>query len=85
MHRVRRFAGGRVEEEVSYGITSPPPGRAGAARLLGLNRCHWSIENNLHRVRDVAFGEDACRVRKGGAAQVLLERPLVPPGGLLQP
>jgi len=71
VHRVRRFAGGRVEEEVSYGITSPPPGRAGAARLLGLNRCHWSIENNLHRVRDVAFGEDACQVRKGGAAQVL--------------
>jgi len=71
LHRVRRFADGRVEEEVSYGITSLRPGAAGAARLLGLSRAHWAIENNLHRTRDVAFGEDACRVRKGGAAQVL--------------
>ena len=44
---------------------------AGAARLLHLNRNHWSIENNLHRVRDVTFGEDASRVRRGNSPQVL--------------
>lgn len=26
-------------------------------------RTHWSIENALHHVRDVAMGEDACRIR----------------------
>lgn len=34
-------------------------------------REHWRIENCLHYVRDVTLGEDACRVRKGGAPQVL--------------
>lgn len=34
-------------------------------------RDHWKIENCLHYVRDVTLGEDACRVRKGNAPQVL--------------
>jgi len=71
LHRTRRFADGRVEQETAYGITSLRPGAAGASRLLHLNRAHWSIENNLHRVRDVTFGEDASRVRSGNAPQVL--------------
>ena len=32
-------------------------------------RSHWAIENSLHWVLDVAFGEDASRKRKGNAAQ----------------
>ncbi len=44
---------------------------AGASGLLQLNRNHWSVENNLHRVRDVTFGEDASRVRRGNSPQVL--------------
>lgn len=39
--------------------------------FLTLNRGHWSIENQLHYVRDVTMGEDACRVRTGSAPQVL--------------
>ena len=42
-----------------------------ARRLLGLTRCHWGIENQLHYVRYVTLGEDGCRVRKGSAPQVL--------------
>jgi predicted transposase YbfD/YdcC len=34
-------------------------------------RTHWCIENELHYVRDVTLGEDACRVRTGSAPQVL--------------
>ena len=44
---------------------------ADAADLLELLRNHWRIENCLHYVRDVTLGEDACRVRKGTAPQVL--------------
>ena len=32
-------------------------------------RAHWAIENNFHWVLDVAFNEDACRVRRDHGAQ----------------
>ncbi len=66
-----RTVNGASTVEVIYGITSLPRERCDAKRLLTLIREHWSIENKLHYVRDVTFGEDACRVRKGSAAQVL--------------
>ena len=62
---------GKTTVETAIGITSLGPDRADAARLLGLVREHWRIENCLHRVRDVTPGEGACRARKGGAPQVL--------------
>jgi predicted transposase YbfD/YdcC len=66
-----RTAQGKTTVEVVSGITSLPPARADARRLLALVRDHWRIENSLHYVRDVTLGEDACRVRKGKAPQVL--------------
>jgi hypothetical protein len=66
-----RTVKGTTTVEVAYGITSLTPEEADAARLLGLVREHWRIENCLHYVRDVTLGEDACRVRKGAAPQVL--------------
>ncbi|GHU11023.1 hypothetical protein FACS1894185_3550 [Betaproteobacteria bacterium] len=40
------------------------------AKLIGQRiRAHWSIENNLHRVLDMAFNEDQSRVRTGHAAE----------------
>ena len=42
-----------------------------AAYFNMLARGHWSIENQLHWLLDVAFHEDACRARKGFAPQNL--------------
>ena len=61
---------GEIEDEVTYAITSLPPERADAARLLALLRDHWRIENGLHHVRDVTCDEDRCPIRTGAAPQV---------------
>ena len=42
-----------------------------AERLLDVARTHWTIENQLHWVLDVALGEDAARSRKDNAPQNL--------------
>ena len=70
VERERRI-GTKVEVETVYGITSLAREQAGAARLLRLNRTHWVIENGLHYRRDVTLGEDASRIRKGSAGQVM--------------
>jgi len=57
--------------DVIYAITSLPSEKLEAASLLQLARDHWQIENCLFHVRDVTFGEDACRVRSGSAPEVL--------------
>ena len=68
--RERTIKGVKTVETVC-GITDLPPDKANAAKLLDLTREHWAIENSLHYVRDVSLHEDACRVRKGNAPQVL--------------
>ena len=55
-------------EEV-YAITSLSPERGRPADLLAANRAHWGIENRLHWVRDVTFGEVHCPVCKKDAPQ----------------
>jgi len=40
-----------------------------ANQLLGAVRSHWSVENSLHWVLDIAFREDDCRVRKDQGPQ----------------
>jgi predicted transposase YbfD/YdcC len=58
--------------EVAYYITSLPRQRANAKRLLELSRRHWgAIENGLHYVRDMAFGEDRSTIFRGHAAENL--------------
>jgi hypothetical protein len=70
--RVReRTVGGATTVAAVYGITSPGRERADAARLLGLARAQWGIENGSHDRRDVTLGEDRSRVRKGSAPEVL--------------
>jgi predicted transposase YbfD/YdcC len=59
-------ATGKTERETRYYITSLTPD---AARLNRTVRQHWGIENKLHWVLDVGFGEDLSRKRAGHAAQ----------------
>lgn len=66
-----RTVKGKKTVEVVHAITSLSGERADAAALLELLRNHWRIENCLHYVRDETLGEDACRVRRGTAPQVL--------------
>lgn len=67
----RRTIAGTTTTETAYGITSLSRQQADAKTLLQLTRGHWGIENRLHWVRDMTFGEDACRVRSGAAPRVL--------------
>jgi len=74
VRRVRRrrvnVRTGETEDEVSYALTSLPPHRANAARLLTLLRDHWGTEHKLHHVRDVTFDEDRSAIRTRAAPRV---------------
>ena len=62
---------GKRTEATRYFVTSAPRTLAGASELLDWTRGHWSIENGSHYVRDVTFGEDASRIRKGSGPEVM--------------
>jgi len=66
--RGERRLGEEITQEDRYYISS----LAGDATLcLQSVRSHWSIENSLHWVLDMAFREDESRVRTGNAPQNL--------------
>ena len=68
--RTREFTkkGKRViENETAWLITSLSADEASPQALLSYNRQHWRIENNLHRNKDVALGEDGYTNRKDHA------------------
>ncbi|MBR0775543.1 ISAs1 family transposase [Bradyrhizobium diazoefficiens] len=64
----RATAGTAAKQTVRYFLASR---LLPAKKLLEVVRTHWDIENNLHWVLDVLFGEDACRSRKDHAAENL--------------
>lgn len=68
---VRVAATGKTREETVYLITTLSAAQAGPEQVLRLVRGHWHIENRLHYVRDVTFGEDRSRLRSGSAPQIL--------------
>jgi predicted transposase YbfD/YdcC len=65
----RRLRGGRADKPaVRYYLLSK---FMSARRLLQNVRSHWGIENRLHWVLDVVFGEDGARSRKDNAPENL--------------
>lgn len=64
--RCRRQTANGTSQEERYFITSQ---QASAKHLLKAVRDHWSIENGLHWVLDIAFSEDTSRVRKDHAPE----------------
>ncbi len=66
MVEATREIGNVSTTERRYYVSSLP---ADAARIARAVRAHWRIENSMHWVLDVAFGEDQCRVRMNHAAQ----------------
>ena len=62
---------GKQTQETRHFITSAPRTQADASKLLEWGRGHWAIENKSHHVRDVTYGEDASRIRKGSGPQVM--------------
>jgi predicted transposase YbfD/YdcC len=61
-----RTVDGIETRRVRFYITSLP---SDARRILHIVRRHWSIENELHWVLDVALNEDHSRVRKDQAPE----------------
>ena len=59
---------GNVSSQTRYYISSLP---GDAERLLEVVRGHWEVENSVHWILDVSFGEDTSRVRKGNGAENL--------------
>jgi predicted transposase YbfD/YdcC len=57
---------GQTSREVCYYISLLAPDAQCLAEAI---RTHWSVENPLHWVLDVAFREDYCRIRTGHAPE----------------
>jgi predicted transposase YbfD/YdcC len=62
---------GESKHAVHYGITSLAPAVGPPQHLLALKRGHWIIENALHRVKDVALGEDQSTIHQGQGPTIM--------------
>ena len=64
------IATGEASKERWYLLTSLPPHRCSPGEMLRLFRSHWSIENNLHHVKDRSWDEDRHTLRRPGLGEV---------------
>lgn len=57
--------------ETVYAVTSLTATQVSPAQLAGILRGHWLIEDSLHWVRDMTFGEDSSQVRTRNGPRVM--------------
>ena len=53
-----------VTEEIEIALSSRPASQLSASGFQAARRAHWAIENPIHHVRDVTFGEDRSSICK---------------------
>jgi predicted transposase YbfD/YdcC len=61
----------RFTTETVYAITDLRVHQAKPAQLAAWIRGHWAIENKIHWVRDVTYGEDRSQIRTGTGPHVM--------------
>lgn len=66
-----RVVTGEVQQETRYAVTSLSRQDADATVLERLWRGHWTIENRVHYVRDLTWGEDAGQAYRGNTPHAL--------------
>jgi hypothetical protein len=72
IQRRRRLYGAKKwSSETVYAITDLSAEQADAAEIAAWARGHWTVENTVHWVRDVVFGEDNSQVRTRNTPAVL--------------
>ena len=69
--KVRKRNTRKWRTETVYAVTDLAPEQARPHQLATWLRGHWCIENRLHWVRDVTFGEDLSQARTGNGPQVM--------------
>ena len=69
-----------MSTERGYYISSKAVKAVEMARLI---RAHWDIENQLHWVLDVSWGEDASLIRDKVAAELKIDRAVLAPRHIL--
>lgn len=71
VRRRRSLTSSRWSTETVYAITSLTPAQASPTQLAAALRGHWAIEDRLHWVRDVTYGEDLSQVRTASGPRVM--------------
>jgi predicted transposase YbfD/YdcC len=71
IRRRRPLNGKKWSSETVYAVTSLTAAQASPAQLAAIMRGHWLIEDSLHWVRDMTFGEDSSQVRTRNGPRVM--------------
>jgi predicted transposase YbfD/YdcC len=69
--KIRKRNNRKWRTETVYAVTDLTAYQARPDQLATWLRGHWSIEDRLHWVRDVTFGEDLSQIRTGNGPQVM--------------